>query len=552
MMKRLDLVAGARQWGSRPTCCALALALLASWAAPSAALADDPPPSSTSTAAPAAGEAAPVAPPPVITATVAAPQGEAAARAYAEAGRAFYDAGKYLEAIAEFQKAYALVASPALAYNIARSHERLSVWQDAIKWYEVFVAGSTDPRDKAETLDKIEILKRKLGPDAQGPEARYEARIQAGKSAYSKGDYEGAIEEFKAAFDLKATPGALFNIARSYEKMGRYEEAIDFLRQYLDLDKNASDRADVEENIRRLQKSIRERFQELSVSSDPPGAEIYLDDRNSGLQGQTNFRFKVTPGPHTLFIDLNGYEPIKRDFVMPDDKPLALDFKMKKLENVGFLDIAVDREGARIFVDGAIVGLSPYRQKKAVEAGSHQIQVELAGFERHTQTVEVVREQTATVQVVMAEYKAPVGDDTLSAWGRNLMLIGIVGGGLGFGGPFAYQKLVLRRSLYDQLGPERADGNPFYTGPLGDADPNRRANGELETLKTIQLVSLIAGGTFTAAGLGFYIYKWVRTVPPSPTSAALDGEGSRPWVRVTGFGVVPSAEGASLGLSGSF
>jgi hypothetical protein len=45
----------------------------------------------------------------------------------------------------------------------------------------------------------------------------------------------------------------------------------------------------------RLKKSIRERFQELSVSSEPPGADIYLDDRNTGLQGQTNFRFKVVP-----------------------------------------------------------------------------------------------------------------------------------------------------------------------------------------------------------------------------------------------------------------
>ena len=41
---------------------------------------------------------------------------------------------------------------------------------------------------------------------------------------------------------------------------------------------------------------------------------------------------------------------------MPDDKPLALDFKMQKLENVGKLNIQVSQDGARIFVDGAIVG----------------------------------------------------------------------------------------------------------------------------------------------------------------------------------------------------
>ena len=58
--------------------------------------------------------------------------------------------------------------------------------------------------------------------------------------------------------------------------MGRFEEAVEYLQQYLDVDPNATDRANIEENIRRLKRSIRDRFQELSVSSDPPGADIYL------------------------------------------------------------------------------------------------------------------------------------------------------------------------------------------------------------------------------------------------------------------------------------
>ena len=84
-----------------------------------------------------------------------------------------------------------------------------------------------------------------------------------------------------------------------------------------------------------MKRRIADRFKELSISSDPPGAEIRLDDRNSAIIGQTNFRMKLEPGPHTLYLDLDGHEPIKRDFVMPNDN-LALDFKMKELENVGF------------------------------------------------------------------------------------------------------------------------------------------------------------------------------------------------------------------------
>lgn len=478
----------------------------------------------------------------------AAKSPEAAKRA--ESGRALYKEGKYLDALLEFQRAYAIAPSAALTYNIARCHERLSQWQDAIGMYERYVREAGDPRDRAEANDKIELLKKKLGTEGTSPDAKYQARLDAGKKAYARGDYEGAIEEFKAAFDLKPTPGALYNIAKSYEKMTRYEEAIDYYTQYLDLDPKAADRSDVEETIRRLKKSLKERFQELSVSSDPPGADIYLDDRNTGLQGQTNYRFKVTPGPHTLFLDLNAYEPTKRDFIMPDDKPLALDFKLKKLENVGYLDIKVTQDGARIFVDGAIIGLSPYKEKKAVAAGSHQVQVEQVGFLRWSQNVTALRDQTTPVQVNLEQFAGAVEDETLSKWGSRLLLIGLIGGGLGVGGPFAYQKLILRRDPYSQLGPKEL-GSGFYRGELSSSDPNYREDSTHKTLKAIQFWSLIGGSVFAAGGLGFYIYKWARTTPPKPVTALRDVE-KPPLLTITGVGVVPGDGGSSFGLTGSF
>jgi tetratricopeptide (TPR) repeat protein len=492
---------------------------------------------------------------PEATATSSAAAGASAedqARQFASEGAEAFRDGQYLQAVAAFQKAYDLIPRPTLAYNIARSHERLSQWEEAIEWYERYLKLAEDPRDKAEVLDKIEILKKRVAPDDASPDAKYQARIAAGRKAYTAGDYEGAIAEFKAAFDLKASTGALFNIAKSYEKMGRYEEAIDYFQQYLDLDPKASDRADIEESIKRLKQSIRSRFQELSVASDPPGADIYLDDRNTGLQGQTNFRFKVTPGPHTLYVDLNGFEPVKREFVMPDDKPLALDFKLKKLENVGVIDIVVNHDGARIFVDGAIIGLSPYKQKKQLEAGKHQVQVELLGYNRWTGEVDLAKDETKLVNVELVEYVPPVADSTLSSWGRNLMLAGIIGGGLGFGGPLVYQKLIRRRPYYEQLGPDQVAGDPFYKGPLDPTDPNRRDNGELKALKLTQLISAIAGGALAAGGLGVYMYKWLRKVPPAPVTADTGGIGDAPAVSITGVSTFTTQDGAAFGLSGSF
>lgn len=543
---------------------AVAIAALATLGTPVGAWAQGETPTVTSTQA--AGDAA-----------ATSPEAEAAA----ERGRELYREGKFVEALLEFKRAYELQPTAALSYNMARCYEQLSQWDEAIRTYERFMTETTNARDRAEAADKIEFLKSKIAGDASSPEARYKARIDNGKKAFSRGDYEAAIEEFKAAFDLKPTSAVLFNIAKSYERMGRYEDAIDYYTQYLDLDPNAADRPDVEEQIRRLKKSIRERFQELSVSSEPPGADIYLDDRNTGLQGQTNFRFKVRPGPHTIYLDLNGYEPVKREFVMPDDKPLALEFTMKKLENVGFVTINVNVEGARIFIDGAIIGLTPYKQKKALTAGNHQITLEAAGYPRYTQDFVIAKDQELPLNIELEEYDEPVKDETLDKWGRNFLLIGLIGGGLGFAGPFAYQKLILRRPLSSHLGPSQVSwgegvaeaeakywrGSPKDGSTVKsefeetDLNDNFRENPTKNTLSTIQTWSIIGGATFAAVGLGFYVYKWVRSPDQKQVitadheldapELALDGD-SVPWVQIDGFGMAPTADGAHFGLVGSF
>lgn len=471
---------------------------------------------------------------------------EEIAAGQAQAGRAFYRAGNYVQALGAFRAAFEITPTAALSYNVARCHERLSQWREAIEWYEKYSELESDPRERADALDKIALLKTRIGGD-EGAD-QYEARMVSGRRAYARGDFEGAIEDFTAAFDVRPEPGALYNIAKSYEKMARYEDALDYYQQYLDIDPNASDRADVEAIMVRLRRDLKARFQELSISSNPLGADVYLDDRNEGIIGQTNLRTKLKPGPHTVYIDLNGYEPVRRDFVMPDDKPLALEFSLEQLENVGYVSIDVKQPGARIFIDGAIVGLSPFTQKKALEAGDHQIQVELVGYDRYVEPFTVSRDADTQLDIDLKKYSPPISDGTLSDWGRNLLLFGLIGGGLGFGGPIVYQELILGRPYFSSLGPEDGTGRPFYDGTSNST----RDNSELDTLETVQLVSLIAGGTLVVAGLSFYMYKWFRSTPPPPVTTGQFSQPSSPF-EITGIGVAPSIDGGgTIGLTGRF
>ena len=58
--------------------------------------------------------------------------------------------------------------------------------------------------------------------------------FQAGAKEFEAGRYEAALASFSAAYELSGRPELLYNIALCHEELGRYGEAADHLRRYLD------------------------------------------------------------------------------------------------------------------------------------------------------------------------------------------------------------------------------------------------------------------------------------------------------------------------------
>jgi tetratricopeptide (TPR) repeat protein len=63
---------------------------------------------------------------------------------------------------------------------------------------------------------------------------RAKAHYEAGSGLYQLGRYDEAMREFSAGYALSHRPQFALNIAQCYRMLGRYEEARDMIRRFLD------------------------------------------------------------------------------------------------------------------------------------------------------------------------------------------------------------------------------------------------------------------------------------------------------------------------------
>jgi tetratricopeptide (TPR) repeat protein len=80
--------------------------------------------------------------------------------------------------------------------------------------------------------------------------------FETGRNAYNAGDYVTAIREFKQAEALRPSPILAYNIGLANEKLGKRRVAVKYYRRYLELQPNASNRAEVEGKISTLEAEI--------------------------------------------------------------------------------------------------------------------------------------------------------------------------------------------------------------------------------------------------------------------------------------------------------
>jgi hypothetical protein len=135
-------------------------------------------------------------------------------------------------------------------------------------------------------------------PAIGSPDAK--EAFRRGEAAYSAGNYEVAIREWKSAYATDPRPRIQFNLSQAYERMGQLENAIHALETFLD-NGDPDDPTYSDANARLV--ALRQRLEStgVMVKGGAEGGLILVDGKDWGRTPRPD-KITVTPGNHEIVV----------------------------------------------------------------------------------------------------------------------------------------------------------------------------------------------------------------------------------------------------------
>ena len=175
---------------------------------------------------------------------------------------------------------------------------------------------------------------------ADGLADEADLHFRMGLECFKKEDFNCALEHWLASNRLVPNRNVVYNIARAFARLGRFADAH---RYYVDALEGETDATTIAD-IRAALAAISPKVGVLSVTTDPPGATIYIDRKDLGSRGRAPRPLAVEPGKYKVLVELAGYEPAEAQVVhvaIGEDKTVSL--KLKRILGT----VHVDVEGAK-------------------------------------------------------------------------------------------------------------------------------------------------------------------------------------------------------------
>ena len=221
-----------------------------------------------------------------------------------------------------------------------------------------------------------------------------DAQFQVGAERYEAGDFKLALVHFLTSNRLVPNKNVVFNIARTYEQLKEAPEAYRYYLVALDGETDQTTRTSIQSAVDRIKPSIAI----LDVTTDPPGATVYIDRKDLGPRGTTPRSLGFAPGSRTVFLELSGYEPMAIESVaLAVGKTTQLSFKLVPI--LGTVKLEGAQKDAEIRVDsrtGPVAARVP--GALLLSPGKHTLFVTATGSDPADIPIEVSANKTITIE----------------------------------------------------------------------------------------------------------------------------------------------------------
>lgn len=405
-----------------------------------------------------------------------ADDGLAKAESHFNKAQMLYADGKYEEAAAEFQAAYDARDLPPFLFNIGAAYEKLAKadpskldnWEKAIDFYNKYLKADPKADDRDAIKKRIKVLKgelKRLQGEMKKTDQPEEVKTSDKVEKLEEVGIRGlvVIESEPAGANIyldDKTKGPVSKTPWSGSLEGEHTIYIE-RKGYRQHEMTISPSPD---KLMVLKVALAEEdyLGWVEITSNVPGAEVYVDDKDVGAYTRTPFSGNMKPGKHTIWVTSEGYDEFSQEIEVVAGETIAINAKLKG-SPVGYLTVGgAGIESSKIYADGKVLcKQGPCR--RALKEGKHRIVVKRSGYKPYKRTVRIQPKTEMSLKVDLA--KKPGRGDALVAF--------IFGAAFAGGGVFLS---LQAQGLYDDLEAEIAAGAP----PPDPSDP-RFTRGKLFT-----------------------------------------------------------------------
>ena len=233
---------------------------------------------------------------------------------------------------------------------------------------------------------------------ADGTADEADLHFDLGLSDFGKGSYESALVHFFHSNRLVPNRNVLFNIARTYEAMKRYTDAHRYYVDSREGEADAKKKADADSAITRLAPNVAV----LRVTTQPPGATIYIDRKDLGSRAVSPRALALPAGKYTVIAELPGYDSKTSETVeVTTGKETAVTLELARVVGTVHVDVTGGKS-AEVRVDdekAPVACTAPC--DIPLPPGRHELYFQSPGFEAPPRTVVVAAKQTSTATAAL-------------------------------------------------------------------------------------------------------------------------------------------------------